>query len=52
VVPTDKGSRDDEGNLILPVKLASLTILDFGEVRSEEAFHSNQNFFPVGWKSI
>lgn len=48
----DKITWDDDGNIILPLRLASLTILNFGTVRSEEGFYSDKNFFPIGWESI
>ena len=38
---TDKITWDEDGNLILPIKLASLTVISFGEVWSEDHFHSN-----------
>ena len=44
--------RDAEGFLIPPVHINSLTILDFGKVSSKPGFHSDKNFFPIGWVSV
>jgi histone-lysine N-methyltransferase MLL3 len=34
------------------VRLASLTIIDFGKVREDADWHSQNNFFPDGWESL
>lgn len=46
--------RDLEGNIVYPINVApSLQILNLGVVDYErEAYHSQKNIFPIGWKSV
>ncbi len=43
---------DADGYLIPPVHINSLTIWNFGQVTAKPGFHSDKNFFPIGWVSV
>ena len=46
--------RDEQGNIQFPVIVSnSLKILDLGKIEHERpAFHTEKNYFPIGFKSI